>query len=165
MNPNILPPAMGKQQDRLGSSALGRQLVQEKENSEFKPVKLRLKKLTEGLVNMISVYEYHHHHHVVPPARISLTLSRNFSLSFIASGYIPYPPIAAVCMFELVVLLLLGYGRTSFMSSFLLLQQCPAYLVRLTWIVFVMGGRWPYSWCLVGCCRQDLFNIAHSILV
>ena len=27
-----------------------------------------------------------------------------------------------------------------------------------------MGGRWPYSWCLVGCCRQDLFNIARSIL-
>ena len=26
------------------------------------------------------------HHHVVPPARISLTLSRHFSLSFIASG-------------------------------------------------------------------------------
>ena len=25
---------------------------------------------------------------------------------------------------------------------------------------FVMGGKWPYSWCLVGCCRQDLFNIA-----
>ena len=34
---------------------------------------------------------------------------------------------------------------TSLMSSFLLLQQCPACLVRLTWIVFVMGGRWPYS--------------------
>ena len=31
-------------------------------------------------------YRYHHHHHVVPPARISLTLSRHFSLSFIASG-------------------------------------------------------------------------------
>ena len=27
------------------------------------------------------------------------------------------------------------------------------------------GGRWPYSWCLVECCRQDLFNIARSILV
>ena len=27
-------------------------------------------------------------------------------------------------------------------------------------IVFVMGGRWMYS-----CCLQDLFNIAHSILV
>ena len=50
-------------------------------------------------------------------------------------------------------------------SSSLLLQQGPACLFRLTWIVFVMGGRWPYSWCLVGCCRQDLFSIARSILV
>ena len=39
MNPKIFPPAMG----RLDSSALVRQLVLEKENSEFKPVKLRLK--------------------------------------------------------------------------------------------------------------------------
>ena len=38
------------------------------------------------------------------------------------------------------------------MSSSLLLQQCPACLVHLTGIVFVMGGRWLYSWCLVGCC-------------
>ncbi len=60
MNPIILPPAMGKQQDRIGSSALVRQLVQEKENSEFKPVKLRLKidlvsypVRAEGLVNSI----------------------------------------------------------------------------------------------------------------
>ena len=29
---------------------------------------------------------FHHHHDVVPPARISLTLSRHFSLSFIAFG-------------------------------------------------------------------------------
>ena len=29
---------------------------------------------------------FHHHHHVVPLARISMTLSRHFSLSFIASG-------------------------------------------------------------------------------
>ena len=29
---------------------------------------------------------YHHRHHVVPLAQISLTLSRHFSLSFIASG-------------------------------------------------------------------------------
>ena len=43
MNPNIPPPATGKQQGRLGSSALVRLLVQGKENSEFKPVKLRLK--------------------------------------------------------------------------------------------------------------------------
>ena len=32
------------------------------------------------------VYHHHHHHHVVPLARISLTISRHFSLSFIASG-------------------------------------------------------------------------------
>ena len=43
MNPIILPPAMGKLEDRLGSSALERQLVYEKENSEFKPAKLHLK--------------------------------------------------------------------------------------------------------------------------
>ena len=36
MNPIILPPTMG-------SSDLVRQLVYEKENSELKPVKLRLK--------------------------------------------------------------------------------------------------------------------------
>ena len=47
------------------------------------------------------------------------------------------------------------HRSTSLMSSSLLLHQCPACLVRLTWIVFVMGGNWPYSWCLVGCCRQD----------
>ena len=52
--------------------------------------------------------------------------------------------------------------NTSLMSLSLLLQQCPACLVRLTWIVFVIGGRWPYSWCLVGCCRQYLFKIARS---
>ena len=57
------------------------------------------------------------------------------------------------------------HRSTSLMSSSLLLQQCPTRLVRLTWIVFVMGGKWPYSWCLVGCCRQDLFNIARNILV
>ena len=84
--------------------------------------------------------------------------------------YIPYPHIAAVCMFEIVVLLLLGHTwgvhrSMLLMWSSLLLQQCPACLVRLTWIVFVIGGRWPYSWCFVGCWRQDLSNIALKILV
>ena len=110
-----------------------------------------------------------HHHHVVLVARISLTLSRHLSLSFIASGrssgqhscwmYVRagHPAFARPCVGV--------HKSTSLMSSSLLLQQCPACLVRLTWIVFVIGGRWPYSWCLVGCCRQDLFKIAHSILV
>ena len=55
--------------------------------------------------------------------------------------YILYPYRAAVCMFKLVVLLLLGHICGSLMSSSLLLQQCPACLVRLTWIVFVMEVR------------------------
>ena len=105
-------------------------------------------------------------------ARISLTLSRHSSLSFIAlgrsSGQHPVsshscwmyvragrPAFAWPCV---------GIHKsTSLMSSSLLLQQCPACLVRLTWIVFVIGGRWPYSWCLVGCCCQDLFRIARSM--
>ena len=111
---------------------------------------------------------HHHHHHVMPQAHISLTFSRHFSLSFIVSGrssglhpvssysccmYVPagHP---AIC----------GCHRsTSLMSSSLLLQQCPACLVRLTWILYVVGGKWSYSWCLVGFCRQDLFDIARNI--
>ena len=43
------------------------------------------------------------------------------------------------------------------MSSSLLLQQCPACLVRLTCKFFVMGGRWPYSWYLVGYCNIYIY--------
>ena len=57
------------------------------------------------------------------------------------------------------------HRSTSLMSSSILLQQCPACLVCLTLIVFVIGGKWPYSGCFVGCCLQDLFNIACSTLV
>ena len=78
-------------------------------------------------------------------------------------GYIPYLHIAGRPAFARPYA---GVHRsTSLMSSSLLLQQCPACLVHLAWIVFVMGGRWPYSWCFVGCCRLDLFKIARSILV
>ena len=112
------------------------------------------------------------HHKVI--IIIMSTLSRHFSLSFIAlgrsSGQHPVsshscwmyvragrPALARPCVGV--------HKSTSLMSSSLLLQQSAACLVRLTWIVFVIGGRWPYSWCLVGCCRQDLFKIARSILV
>ena len=119
-------------------------------------------------------HHHHHHHHVVPLARISLTLSRHFSLLFIASGRSSrLHPVSSrsCCMYvragrPAFAWPYAGAHRsTSLMSSSLLLQQCPACLVRLTCIVFVMGGKWPYSWCLVGCCRQDLFNIARNILV
>ena len=117
---------------------------------------------------------YHHHHHAGPLARISLTLSRHFSLSFIASDRSSglHPVSSHSCSMYVragrpaFARPYVGDHRsTSLMSSSLLLQQCPACLVRLTWIVFVMGGRWLYSWCLVECCRQDLFNIARSIIL
>ena len=119
-------------------------------------------------------HHHHHHHHVAPPARISLTLSCHFSLSFIAFGRSSgLHPVSShsCCMYvragrPAFAWPYAGVHRsTSLMSWSLLLQQCPACLVRLTCIVFVMGGKWPYSWCLVGCCRQDLFNIARNILV
>ena len=116
---------------------------------------------------------YNHHHHVMPLAWISLTLSRHFSLSFIASGRSsglhPVSP-HSCCMYvragrPAFAWPYAGVHRsTSLMSSSLFLQQCPACLVCLTCIVFVMGGRWPYSWCLVGCCHQDLFNIRGTYL-
>ena len=105
----------------------------------------------------------------MPLGRISLTLSRLFYLSFIASGRSSgLNPISShtCCMYvragrPAFAWPYAGFHRsTSLMSSSLLLQQCPACLVRLAWIVFMMGGRWPYSWCPVACCRQDLFNLA-----
>ena len=108
------------------------------------------------------------------PLSLSLSLSLHVSLSFIASdrssGLHPVSS-HSCCMY-------VRAGRpafdwpyagvhrsTSLMISSLLLQQCPACLVRLPCIVFVIGARWPYSWRLGGCCCQDLFNIARNILV
>ena len=50
-------------------------------------------------------------------------------------------------------------------TSLCVRPTCPTCLVRLTWIVYNMGGKWPYSYCFVGCCFRDLFNIARCILV
>ena len=116
-------------------------------------------------------FRYHHHHHIVLAARISLTLFRHSSLSFIALGRSSgQQPVSSHSCWMYVRAGRPAFARpcvgvhksTSLMSSSLLLQQCPACLVRLTWIVFVIGGRWPYSWCLVGCCRQDLLRIARN---
>ena len=81
----------------------------------------------------------HHHHHVVLLARISLTLSRHFSLSFIASGWSSgLHPVSShnCCMYVRAGRPAFAwpyagvYRSTSLMSSSLLLQQCPACLVR-----------------------------------
>ena len=126
-------------------------------------------------------YHHHHHHHhhhhyhqVVALARISLTLYRHFSQSFIASGRSSgLHPVSSHSCWMYVRAGRPAFARpyvgvhrsTSLMSSSLLLQQCPACLVCLTWIVFVMRGKWPFCWCLVGCNHQDFFNIARSTLV
>ena len=113
----------------------------------------------------IYIYIYHH---VVPLARISLTISPHFSLSFIASGrFSGLHPVSSHSFWMYVRAGRPAFARpyvgvhrsTSLMGSSLLLQQCPACLVRLTWIVFMMGGRLPYSWCLVKYCTLKLFQV------
>ena len=115
-----------------------------------------LKRESSGRPRPTYLYIYHHHD-VVPLARISLTLSRYFSLSFIAPGRSSWlHPVSShsCCMYvraghPAFAWPYAGVHRnTSLMSSSLLLQQCPACLVRLTCIVFAMGGKWPYSWRL-----------------
>ena len=113
------------------------------------------------------------HHHVEPLARISLILSRHFSRSFIASGRSSglHPVSSHSCWMYVRVgrpalaRPYVGVHRSaSLMCSSLLLQQCPACLARLTWIVFVMGGRWPYSWCLGGVAARTPTILLRAIL-
>ena len=119
-------------------------------------------------------FSHHHHHPVAPPAQISLTLFCHPSLSSITSDMSSrLHPVSTQSCCMLVLAGHPAFARPcegvhrsmSLMSSSLLFPQCPAYLVRLIWIAFVMGGKWPYSTGFVGCCFQDLFNIARSILV
>ena len=95
-------------------------------------------------------YHHHHHHHIVLVARISLTLSRHSSLSFIALGRSSgQHPVSSHSCWMYVRAGRPAFARpcvgihksTSLMSSSLLLQQCPACLVRLTWIVFRDRGQ------------------------
>ena len=138
------------------------------------PVEKELAVYEEREQTLNGLYIHHHHHHITLVARISLTLSCHSSLSFNALGRSSgQHPVSSHSCWMYVRASRPDFARpcvgvhksTSLMSSSLLLQQCPAYLARLTWIVFVIGGRWPYSWCLVGCCCQELFKIARSILV
>ena len=118
------------------------------------------------LVFLCHHHHHRHHHHVVPLARMSLTLSRYSFLSFIASGRSSgLHPVSSqsCCMYVRAgrpsfVRPYEGIHRsTSLMSSSLLFHLCPVFLVRLDWIYFVMGGKWPYSWCFVGCWRHWIY--------
>ena len=97
----------------------------------------------EHLYNSSCIPSNHHHHHdhVVLVAWIFLTLSRHFSLSFIASGRSSgQHPVSSYSCWMYVRAGRPAFARpsvgihksTSLMSSYLLLQQCPACLVRLT---------------------------------
>ena len=115
----------------------------------------------------------HHHHHIVLAARISLTLSRHSSLSFIALGRSSgQQPVSSHSCWMYVRAGRPAFARpcvgihksTSLMSSSLLLQQCPACLVHLTWIVFVIGGRWPYSGVLWGVAARTCSGLHAAFL-
>ena len=90
----------------------------------------------------------HHQYGYSWPFLATLLYRPSFSASL--QGYILYRHRAVVCRFfagrPVFARPCEGVHRSkSLMSSSLLLQQCPACLISLTWIVFVMGGMWPYK--------------------
>ena len=106
-----------------------------------------------------------HHHHVVPQARISLSFSRHFSLLFIASGKSSgLHSVSSHCCWMYVRAGRPAFARpyvgvhksTSFMSSSLLLQQCPdmqgtageerSICTRRLWISLYCFCTAPLSW-------------------
>ena len=52
----------------------------------------------------------------------------------------------------------------SLMSLSLFLQQCPTCLVRITWIVFVMGDRWPYG-CVLWSAAFRIYSVLLTAIV
>ena len=106
-------------------------------------------------------------------ARIFLTISRHPSLSPIAlCRYSGLYPVSAqsCCVYVRAGRLAFAHPcegvhmSTLFMSSSILLQKCRACMVRLILIIFVMGGRCPYSCCFVVCCHQDCSTLLATFL-
>ena len=119
--------------------------------------------------DLLDYFSKSNHHHVALSAWISL--SHHSPLLFITPGRSSrlYPVSAQSCCRKVnaghptFACPCEGVHRSiSLMSSSLLLQRCPACLVHLTRIVFVMGCRWPYSCSFVGWRLKDLFNTARS---
>ena len=93
--------------------------------------------LTIDHLSNSNILHHHHHHHIALVARISLTLSRHSSLSFIALGRSSgQHPVSSHSCWMYVRAGTPAFARpcvgvhtsTSLLSSSLLLQQCPACL-------------------------------------
>ena len=128
-----------------------------------------------------------HHHRVTLSSKSSRTLFLSLSLSLSRFSLSLYPslssiapgsspklqPVSTYSWYQSVLagqpmrarLCVKVYKKTSLMSLSLLIQQCPSCFFPQTWIVYEMGGKWLYSYCLLGCCFQDLFKTTHIILV
>ena len=73
----------------LTTTNLSRRLTMHLNDSSSIALHLKTHSIPKSIILKNSSWQHHynhHHHHVVLVARISLTLSRHFSLSFIASG-------------------------------------------------------------------------------
>ena len=70
---------------RTESSPILRSTLTRSSRTSLGPIYELNKTVSSFTFKHITIYIYHHHH-VAPSARISLTVSRHFSLSLIASG-------------------------------------------------------------------------------
>ena len=122
----------------------------------------------------IHIYIYHHYSQGELIARILVTVSHYPSPSAIVldesswrhseSAQTWWKKIFA--NYSTLVYPCIGvHRRTSLMSWPVLLQQYSVYFARLTWMVCEIRNKWPYSYCFVECCFQDLFKTASSILL
>ena len=113
--------------------------MDEGRTSTDEPKDKKYKADAQGLTFGRSYHHHHHHHHVVPLARISLILSRHFSLLFIASGRSSrLHPVSShsCCMYvRLVVLLLFGHKWGSIRVHHLLARLCFSSSALHVWIV------------------------------
>ena len=112
------------------------------------PINIRdgARSVRQRLDHDIHIY---HHHHVTLSARIFLTLSRHTSLSSIAfSRSLGLHPVSA----QSCLCSSMWRGPQEYIIYELVPTSPAVSCVSgcLILIVFVMGGRWPYSSCFVG---------------
>ena len=113
---------------------------------------------------------YTFHHQVLLTARISLTPSHPSSPEILPNYFL--------CLYKADVnkFLLVGqrwyvHVKGSTKERHIWVRPCfsssvPHILIILLGCYFFeIGGKWLYSCCFVGCCFQDLFKIARSILM